>query len=178
MPAPFAVELLPHSPAWARAAETESRRLTEAFHGLIVLVHHIGSTAVPGIHAKPIIDLLPVVKSLYAFDARQSQFVELGYRCWSEYGIPGRRYCTFDDPATGKRAVQLHCFEANCAPVERHLAFRDYLRANPSKAHEYDLEKQRCSELYPLDSHAYTDAKAAWIEAHLAVALANRRSPH
>jgi len=176
MPPPIKVELVPHSSTWEFAAREESLRLAEAFAGAVLDVHHIGSTAIPGIHAKPVVDLLPVVRSVTDLDAMRSVFLRLGYECWGEYGIPGRRYCSLDDPATGRRKFQLHCFESESDQIERHLAFRDYLRANPAKAQEYNQEKHRCRELHPDDSHAYSDAKSAWIAAQLPAAQAYFRA--
>jgi GrpB-like predicted nucleotidyltransferase (UPF0157 family) len=172
MPPPIPVELVPHSAQWQRAAEAEGRRLQEALGRNLLAVHHIGSTAIPGIHAKPILDLLPVMHSVGELDQRQRTLESLGYEYWGEYGIPGRRYCTLADPATGRRMIQLHCFDEGSSEIEKHLAFRDYVRAHPTIAREYDLEKQRCRDLHPDDSHAYSDAKAAWIESQLAAALA------
>jgi GrpB-like predicted nucleotidyltransferase (UPF0157 family) len=176
MPPPIKVELLPHSPSWAVDAKTENLRLIQALEGVFIVIHHIGSTTIPGIHAKPIVDLLPVVTNVSELDRQASVFVRLGYQYWGEYGMPGRRYCTLDDPSTGKRKFQLHCFESGSVEIERHLAFRDFLRANPEKAQEYDAEKRRCRELYPNDSHAYSDAKAKWIAAQLPAALMYFRS--
>ena len=176
MPPPIKVELAPHSANWEPAAREETLRLHQALEASLVQVHHIGSTAIPGIHAKPIIDLMPVVRAVAELDAKQSVFLRLGYQYWGEYGIPGRRYCTLDEPSTGRRKFQLHCFAAGSSEIERHLAFRDYLRANPAKAQEYDQEKRRCRDLHPDDSHAYSDAKADWIAAQLAEALAHSRS--
>jgi GrpB-like predicted nucleotidyltransferase (UPF0157 family) len=68
-----------------------------------------------------------------------------------------------DDPVTGHRKVQLHGYLNGSAEITRHLAFRDYLRARPDVAQAYDAEKARCSDLYPLDSHAYNDCKCDWI---------------
>lgn len=172
MPAPIKVELLLYSSSWEQAAQDESLRLRQALTDNIVIVHHIGSTAIPGIHAKPIVDLLPVLRSVSQFDEQQAVLVQLGYQCWGEYGIPGRRYFTLDELATGRRLFQLHCFEADSPQIERHLAFRDYLRANPAKAQEYDAEKHRCQALHADDSHAYSEAKAEWITAQLVAALA------
>src|SRR5262249_8231987 len=122
------------------------------------------------------VDLLPIVRSVEKLDEQASVFLPLGYQYWGEYGIAGRRYCTFDEPASGQRKFQLHCFEAESHEVERHLAFRDYLRANPLKAREYDEENPRCGELPPADSHASPAARPAWIVAQLPAALAHFRS--
>jgi GrpB-like predicted nucleotidyltransferase (UPF0157 family) len=79
-------------------------------------------------------------------------------------GKPGRRYCALSDEL-GNRIVQLHFFAANSPQVTRHLAFRDYLRAHTEEMKAYKKEKQRARDLYPDDSHAYTEEKAAWIRA-------------
>src|SRR5262245_38422331 len=130
MPESIAVELVPHSSEWALQAQLERARLYQALEGNLVTVHHIGSTAVPCICAKPILDLLPVVQSLADLDLTQPVLESLGYQWWREYGIPGRRYCTLDDPVTGRRLIQLHCFQQGSPEIEKHLAFRDYLRSH------------------------------------------------
>jgi GrpB-like predicted nucleotidyltransferase (UPF0157 family) len=163
MPPPIPVELVPHDPAWTTAAEREAARLAAVLGDHLIVVHHVGSTAIPGIRAKPILDLMPVVADLAALDAAQSEVEALGYAWWGEYGLAGRRYCTRDDPATGRRLVQLHCYQQGSPAVERHVAFRDYLRAHPDVARAYDAEKERCRTLHPLDSHAYTDCKDVMI---------------
>lgn len=161
MPPPIPVDLLPHDPAWAEAAKRESTRLAAVLGGRLVAVHHVGSTAVPGIRAKPILDLLPVVVELAALDEARAAVEALGYTWWGEYGLPGRRYCTRDDPVTGRRLVQLHGYERDSPEIERHVAFRDYLRAHPAVASTYEAEKARCRALHPANSHAYTDCKDA-----------------
>ncbi|MGB6534504.1 MAG: GrpB family protein [Xanthobacteraceae bacterium] len=163
MPPPIPVELHQYDPAWEENARQQAARLTAAIGKAIITVHHIGSTAIPGICAKPIIDLIPVVLSHGEFEKSRSVVEGLGYAWWGEYGLPGRRYCTLDDPLTGRRTVQLHCYEQGSSEIVRHLAFRDYLRSRPDLAREYDAEKGRCRDLHPLDSHAYTDCKEAWI---------------
>jgi len=160
-----------HDPAWADQAQQERDRLRTAIGDVIVTVHHIGSTAIPGIRAKPILDLIPVVRSFADFDNSRQAVERLGYTWWGEYGLPGRRYCTFDDPVTGQRMVQLHCFEQGSPQVTRHLAFRDHLRSHPDLAREYEAEKARCRDCHPLDSHAYGDCKEAWIRRIEALAL-------
>lgn len=171
MPPPIKVELVPHSTGWAQAAVNEAARIREAIGSNIIAVHHVGSTSIPGIHAKPILDLIPEVQSLAVLDSLAANLKNLGYEYWGEYGMVGRRYCTLDD-ASGQRRCQLHCFEIGHPQIERHLAFRDFLRANADKVREYEADKLRCRQLHPDDSHDYSDAKAEWIETHLPIALA------
>ena len=183
MPPPIRVELVPHSDEWSAAARAEAERLRDGLGGgggggagWLVAVHHVGSTAVPGICAKPILDLLPEVRSLAELDAARAAVEALGYAWWGEFGIRGRRYCTLDDAATGRRRVQLHCFATGHPEVAAMLAFRDYLRAHPGKAAEYEAAKRGAAAEHGDDSHAYTDAKAPWIAAQLGPAMAYSRS--
>jgi GrpB-like predicted nucleotidyltransferase (UPF0157 family) len=171
MPPPIPVELQPHDPQWARAADRESQRLREGLGGRIVTVHHVGSTAIPGIRAKPILDLIPVVDELALFDEARPAVEALGYRWHGEYGLPGRRYCTTDDAISGRRRIQLHCYQAGSAEITRHLAFRDYLRSRPAVAQEYERLKVDCRDRHAMDSHAYTDCKNDWIRRVEAEAL-------
>ncbi|HKU63512.1 MAG TPA: GrpB family protein [Rhizomicrobium sp.] len=171
MPAPFPVELKDHDPAWAEQAYREAARLMTAMGRSVIAVHHIGSTAIPGIRAKPILDLMPVVSDLAEFEKLRPAVEDLGYVWWGEYGLEGRRYCTLDDPLTVRRQVQLHCYGQGSSEITRHLAFRDYLRSHPDLAHAYDMEKVRCRDRHPLDSHAYGDCKSALVQKIEAEAL-------
>jgi GrpB-like predicted nucleotidyltransferase (UPF0157 family) len=171
MPEVIAVELAPYSPDWPKSAAQEGARIREAVGGLVVVVHHIGSTSIPGIRAKPIVDLMPLVSSLAELDNARAKIEALGYEWFGEYGISGRRYCKRDDTKTGKRLVQLHFFEAKSPEVRRHLVFRDYLRLHPDVAKAYEAEKLRCQRLHPANSHAYSDAKSEWIRSIQEIAL-------
>ncbi len=157
-------------------AREEIERISPVFGANLVAVHHVGSTAIPGICAKPILDLMPQVRALADLDRVKTALENLGYEWWGEYGIAGRRYCTRNDSIDGRRLVQLHCFQTGNPEIEKHLAFRDYLRANPDVARGYDREKRRCRELHPDHSHAYTDAKSAWIDSILPDALTYHRT--
>jgi len=176
MPPPIRVELVPHSGAWAAAAVAEGDRLRAALGPALLGVHHIGSTAIPGIVAKPILDLLPVVASAECLDECRPGVEALGYEWWGELGLPGRRYCTRSDRSTGRRLVQLHCYARGSPEIDRHVAFRDYLRHRPDIAQAYALEKDRCRLLHPEDSHAYSDCKGRWIARVEAEAIQWRRS--
>jgi GrpB-like predicted nucleotidyltransferase (UPF0157 family) len=158
------VELVPHSPLWAEIARAEAARLKQAVGDPLLRVEHMGSTAIPGIMAKPIIDFIPIFVSLEATDAAQSRIEALGYDYLGEFGIPTRRYCRLNDPLTGKRKFQLHCFAEDSPQIARHLAFRDYLRAHPEIAKEYEAVKQRAAELHPDNVLQYNDAKNDWIK--------------
>jgi GrpB-like predicted nucleotidyltransferase (UPF0157 family) len=177
MPPPIPVDLRPYDPAWAATARNEAARLADVLDDNLITVHHVGSTAIPGIRAKPIVDLMPVVASLQTLDDARADIEALGYDWWGEFGLPGRRYGTLNDPETGQRLIQLHCYAVGSPEIARHVAFRDYLRAHPELARAYDEEKERCRALHPLDSHAYTDCKDEWIRRIEREALAFSRPP-
>ena len=158
------VELVPHSPLWVEMAHAETARLCSALPGVLLNVHHIGSTSIPGIMAKPIIDLIPVAIDLDALDAAMPRVTALGYESLGEFGLPGRRYCRRNDPVTGKRAFQLHCYAKGFPEIDRHLAFADYLRAHPAIAKDYEAEKIRAAALHPDNTLNYNAEKNDWIK--------------
>ena len=169
------VELHPHSPAWIETARRESAALKAELGELLLAAEHMGSTAIPGIAAKPVIDLLPIARDDAALDAMEPGMRKLGYEWLGEFGIPGRRYCRRNDPATGKRTFQLHCFAQNATEIARHFAFRDYLRAHPDIAKAYEAEKRRAAALHPDNTLDYNAAKNDWIKKTERDALAWRR---
>jgi len=154
------VLLVPHDPAWAAAFDREAAAVGAAFGDRLVALHHIGSTAIPGIRAKPILDLLGVVREIARVDDRAAGLEALGYEAMGEFGIPGRRY--FRKEVAGTRTHHLHVFAAGSPQVERHLAFRDYLRAHPGDAARYDALKGRLADLHR-DMAAYTAGKDEFI---------------
>ena len=168
---PYAVRLLPHDPQWAEQASVEAARILKATWPAIVEMHHVGSTAIAGIAAKPIIDLVGVSPSLASLEAARPVIESLGYGWHGDYGVPGRRFCTLSDPKSGLRRFHLHCYAGGDHSIRRHLAFRDYLRARPDQAEAYQLMKRGCAEKHPDDSHAYTECKDRWIKRVEAEAL-------
>ena len=169
------VYVVPHDPGWAAAFAREAPRVKRALGDAGSAIHHIGSTAIPGIHAKPIIDLLAVVADAARLDERDAAMQALGYETLGEFGIPGRRYYRKND-AEGERTHQVHAFQAGSPQIERHLAFRDFLNAHRAYAERYDALKRRLADLHPLDVSAYTDGKDAFIKEVDALA-AEWRSP-
>lgn len=172
---PHGVVVVPHDPEWARKFESEAAAIRAALSVAALAIHHVGSTAVPGMHAKPIVDILVEAVSVEAVDERTPALEALGYEARGEYGIPGRRYFRKDD-ARGVRRFHVHAFAAGAEEAMRHLAFRDYLRAHPEAAREYSRLKRELARRYPADSRAYRDGKDPFVEATLRAALAWRRS--
>src|SRR5258705_1255309 len=125
MPPPIPVVLVPYDSEWPQMAASHAERL-RVLGSCLVVVHHIGSTAVPGLAAKPIIDLMPLVTDLADLDRQRRQIEALGYAWHGELGIAGRRYCTLCDDG-GVRVAHVHFFRADSPQAERHIAFRDYL---------------------------------------------------
>jgi GrpB-like predicted nucleotidyltransferase (UPF0157 family) len=156
------VEVVPHDPRWRDAFEAEAKHIIAALGPNVAAVHHVGSTAIPGIHAKPVIDMLVEVDDIVELDARSSAMESIGYQVMGEFGIPGRRYFRKDD-RHGTRTHQVHAFQAGSAQVERHLAFRDYMIAHPADAQAYGELKRKLAEEYPHAMDGYIDGKDAFI---------------
>jgi len=159
----FTLKLEAHREQWKNDFETEAACMQLALGPTLKNLHHIGSTAIPGICAKPIIDMLGEVESLALIDARQKEIEALGYTAMGEFGIRGRRYFRKDDSA-GNRSHHLHIFVSGSPHVVRHLAFRDYLRAHPDIAREYSELKQRVAGSCRGNMEAYMDGKDAFIK--------------
>ena len=156
------VEIVPHNPHWSRMFEEEAQHLRSALGDNVVVIHHIGSTSIPGIYAKPVLDFLIAVHSLAAVDACNSAMETLGYEVMGEYGIAGRRY--FRKEADNIRTHNVHVFQETSPQVERHLTFRDYMIAHPDDAQAYSDLKRELAEKFPEDIHGYMDGKDPFIK--------------
>jgi len=165
------IEVVAPNPDWPLQYEAEAALLKLVFGDLLAEIHHIGSTAIPGIYAKPIIDIMPLVYDIAAVDSYNGVMEALGYEAWGEYGIPGRRYFP---RAPKRRTHQVHVFQLGAAEVPRHLAFRDYLRAHPDKAAIYSEHKRHVARDNPYDIFGYMDGKDALVKQLQAEAVAWR----
>lgn len=157
------VEVVPHDPLWRDAFEAEAKRVAAALGENVLAIHHIGSTAIPDIYAKPVIDLLIEVRDIKEVDGRSSSMEALGYEAMGEFGIAGRRFFRKDN-REGIRTHNIHAFEADSAQVWRHLAFRDYMKAHPADAQKYSELKRKLAEQHPQSLDAYMDGKDGFIK--------------
>lgn len=165
------VVVVPPDPDWPARCAAEADALCRALGEVLVRVHPIGSTSVPGLWAKPILDLLAEVTDVAALDVPCPALRALGYEGLGEFGIPGRRYFRKHD-AAGVRTHQVHAFRAGDPHVARHMAFRDYLIAHPEAARAYGELKRQLAAAHPDDIEAYMDGKDPFIREHQARALA------
>jgi GrpB-like predicted nucleotidyltransferase (UPF0157 family) len=165
------IAVVPYDSNWPQAFAAASEAVASAIGGNLLEIHHIGSTAIAGIYAKPIIDMLAVVSDIGAVDARAEEMKSLGYVGMGEYGIAGRRFFRRDN-AAGVRTDHVHAFQSGSPHVSRHLAFRDFMRGNPQIAGAYSDLKRRLADAHPLDIEAYMDGKDAFIKEMEAKALA------
>jgi len=164
------VTVVKHDPLWAVQFETESQRIRESLNTIILNIHHIGSTSIPDIYAKPVIDILLEVDDVTVLDSFNKHFRALGYEAMGEYGIPGRRYFRLDD-CKGVRKFQIHAFKTGINDVIRHLAFRDYMRVHPDLAASYGTLKKQLAREHRNDMDAYITGKDSFIKEHERKAL-------
>lgn len=156
------VIVLPYDPQWSILYQQEAQAIRQILGDNLVAIHHIGSTSVPGLCAKPIIDILPVVRNLDAVDACNAQFQALGYEAMGEWGIPGRRYFR---KGGDNRTHHIHIFrQDNHSEIDRHLAVRDFLRSHPADAEAYGKLKMSLAKQYPENIEAYCDGKDAFVK--------------
>ena len=160
---PMKVVVEPYDPRWVGMFGMESAMVGRALGSNMVAIHHIGSTTIRTIHAKPIIDMLVEVANLDAVDAHNRAMEALGYEAMGEFGIAGRRYFRKDDDA-GVRTHHVHTFATGCPHIERHLAFRDFMLEHPDWARRYSDLKRNLARAHPDDIQSYMDGKDAFIK--------------
>jgi GrpB-like predicted nucleotidyltransferase (UPF0157 family) len=167
------VVIVDYDPRWPLLFHEEAKRSRGVLDpSLIVGLEHFGSTAIPGIAAKPIIDILIAVRSLAA---AQETFIEalakLDYVYWADNPKKDRIFFVKGMPPFGpKRSHHVHVTELHGEMWQR-LAFRDYLRAHPEEAETYDRLKRRLAAKHQTDREAYTDAKSVYVESVMRKAI-------
>jgi GrpB-like predicted nucleotidyltransferase (UPF0157 family) len=175
--------LADYDPRWPALFEEERARLEEAIGEWAVAIDHVGSTAVPGLAAKPVIDIAVGVRDIREGYKTIFPLSKLGYRCMGEGGIPERLYFkkpwnseSLRSPGSIPRTHQIHMYETTNPEWERHLIFRDYLRGHPDVRDEYEALKLHLAVEHAEDIEAYADAKSDFVSRILA--LARRPSSH
>ncbi|MEK7477206.1 MAG: GrpB family protein [Candidatus Coatesbacteria bacterium] len=161
------VTICDYDPSWPLTFEALRSRMTAGLGALAVRIEHVGSTSVPGLAAKPIIDLDVVVASRDDVPRTIEALDRLGYTHQGDLGIPGRE--AFNGPATVP-GHHLYLCAADSAELRRHLAFRDYLRAHPEAAVGYARLKRELAQRHQGDRDAYTEGKTAFVQGILRTA--------
>ncbi len=165
--APAPVFIADYDRRWPAMFAAERVRIQDAIGEWLSGIEHVGSTAVPGLAAKPVIDIMPGLRSLGDSPYIVEPLRELGYQYFPEHEtvMPERRYFALPagDEHRGRRRFHLHIVETTAAFWRRHLAFRDHLRAHPETASEYAALKRRLAAEYGSDREGYTEAKTGFI---------------
>jgi GrpB-like predicted nucleotidyltransferase (UPF0157 family) len=157
------IAVVPHDLNWHSLFEAESEQIAIALVEEVLAIHHIGSTSIGTIYAKPIIDILVEVSSIAKVDDQNLSMQLLGYQCMGEFGIQDRRFFLKDNQ-DGIRTYHIHVFEVDSPQVKRHLTFRDYLNTHLEDAESYSVLKQSLAKKYPHDIKKYMDGKHDFIQ--------------
>ena len=155
------ITVIEYSPLWKNKYKEESLLIRNILADNCIAIYHIGSTSVEGLAAKPIIDIMAVVRSLEIVDTVAEKFSDIGYEYLGEFGIEGRRYLR---KGGDERTHQIHIFQADdWNNIGRHLAFRDYMRTHEKKREEYAKIKIERAKKYPYDIDGYCDGKENFV---------------
>ncbi|WP_260445606.1 GrpB family protein [Metabacillus elymi] len=147
---------------WTQLFKKEAKLISGILKDELVKIHHIGSTAVSDLKAKPIIDMMPIVKDISNVDLFNENMIEIGYDPLGEFGINGRRYFR---KGGENRTHQIHMFQYdNHFEIERHLAVRDYLRSHKKDAIEYGKLKESLALEFSKDIEGYSNGKSDFVE--------------
>lgn len=153
--------MVDYDPAWPSRFEREAPLLRTVFSDQLLELHHIGSTAIPELRAKPIIDIMLVVRDIGAVDALNGAMLQNGYHPEGEFGIAGRRYFWKGIPEV--HTYHAHAYQSGHSEITRLLNFRDFLRAHRQEALAYEKLKQQLAVRFTYNPDAYTHAKDALI---------------
>lgn len=162
------VQLVSYQPAWKKLFEEEVARLRLALGNRCLQIEHIGSTAIEGMDAKPIIDILVAVDDLSAAGKLVPILKKLGYALKEDDDVPERIFFRKGPP--NRRTHHLSLTEPATTYWKQHLLFRDYLREHPEMAEQYRQLKRRLAEQYPNDRRLYASGKKGFIEKVMSLA--------
>lgn len=153
--------IAPYDPAWPGLFEEESARIEAALGDQVTRVEHVGSTAVSGLGAKPVVDIQVSVRSMVPRAAYVEPLVQLGYRWGLDPWTDEHEFFSRDED--GEQAFHIHVCGQSTKWELRHISFRDWLRDNPEDAAAYERLKRDLAERHPRDIYTYADEKTAFI---------------
>lgn len=155
------VEVFSYDEKWNQMFKEEAAKLQTIFGNELVDIHHIGSTSVPCLKAKPIIDIMPVVRDINKVDKYNIFMQEIGYEPKGENGIPKRRYF---QKGGENRTHHVHIYQTGSYEIKRHLAFRDYLVLHTDEMKKYADLKEELAKQFPYDIESYIDGKNYFVK--------------
>ncbi|GLX67403.1 GrpB family protein [Paenibacillus glycanilyticus] len=161
------VRLSDYREEWAKMFREEAEFLRSVFEGVDLRFEHFGSTAVPGMKAKPVIDMMGIVDDINEVDLFNDTMASLGYDVAGDWGIAGRRLFR---KGGEQRTHHIHFYQSDNAQIERHLIFRDYLLRHPEEAAKYSRFKEDLAQRYASTSE-YSPAKKTFVTAMEQLAL-------
>ncbi|STX51746.1 glutamate rich protein GrpB [Legionella busanensis] len=156
------IEVVPYNTNWPIEFAEEAGKIKEALGNNCIEIHHIGSTSVPDLAAKPVIDMIPVVLDITKVENANTAMQTLGYEAKGEYGMPFRRYF---QKGSNQRTHHVHVYELGNSEIDRHLKFRDWLRAHPKDKEAYARLKETLAHQHPYDINTYCLGKESFIAA-------------
>jgi GrpB-like predicted nucleotidyltransferase (UPF0157 family) len=162
------IVVVPYKDSWPKEFESEKDLIQRSVSCENMKIHHIGSTSVVGLSAKPIIDILVEVDNISELDGHNEEFETIGYECKGEFGIEGRRYF---QKGGDNRTHQIHAFVAGSMGAIRHLAFRDYLIAHKEIADKYADIKYIAAKNCQNNIDLYCKSKNDFVVLHEKLAL-------
>jgi len=154
------IEVVPYNPKWPQLFEVEAALIKKALGDNCIAIHHIGSTSVPGLSAKPIIDILPVVKDILEVDPRTKLMEDLGYLAKGENGMAFRR---FFQKGADIKTHNVHVYEEGDPEINRYIKFRDWMRSHPDDRDAYAKLKVELAAKFPHDILSYCNGKDAFV---------------
>jgi len=154
------IRLTDFSEEWSLRYQSETNILREIFGDEILRFEHFGSTSVPGMKAKPVIDMMCIVKDIREIDRFNDKMASLGYDVAGEWGISGRRLFR---KGGENRSHHIHFYQFDHPEIQRHLIFRDYLRSHPMEIMKYSHFKERLAQQFDSTSE-YSPAKKQFVK--------------
>ena len=154
------IEVVEYTSSWPELFEVEAELIKRALGRNCIEIHHIGSTSIPGLSAKPVIDMLPVVRDIQEVDKATKAMESLGYESKGEYGMAFRRYF---QKGKNIRTHHVHVYQEANPEISRYLKFRDWMRSHTSDAENYGKLKLELAKKFPYDILQYCNGKDAFV---------------